>query len=663
MSWRRWGRYCALVAVWGAFTAMAHAVKWFPMGPYGGHARSFAMDPADSRHIYLGTATGWLYESHDGGDSWTRVSQVNKSDDLVLDHILIDPNNSKHLVVGAFKIDRPDGGLFISDDGGQTFYEQAQMRGQSVRSMARSASDPNTIVAGTLQGIYRSLDDGKHWSLISPAGSTEIHEVESLAIDPKNPNIIYAGTWHLPWKTTDGGLHWENIKQGIIDDSDVFSIIIDPNEPRIVYASACSGIYKSVDAAVEFKKIQGIPSTARRTRKLLQDPSNLQTVYAGTTEGLYKTIDGGATFARMTAPDVIVNDVYVDPNNSMHVLLATERGGVLSSDDGGVAFHPSNQGFSARQVSSYAADAQNPAHIYVGIVNDKQTGGVFESLDGGITWDQHSDGLNGRDVFSLNTTPAGTLLAGTAHGIFRLSDMGWVPSGDVGSVAEKPVVVAARTPRGHAGHSAAVSAPRVHATGATLDTLVYTMVNANNEVLAGTALGLYKASDDGHTWSPVTTLEMPETQFVAVHDSTIMVAGLRRIALSVDGGRKWDPVSLPPDITQVSAIAVDELKNLWVGGREGVYYSTDYGLTWKTIHNLVLTEVNSIYADPAGHQVLVSSSNQWFAFGIHLPDYSVKAWEVGWKLRFLRPLGDHLIGATMFDGMVLQPRMVASKIK
>ena len=46
------------------------------------------------------------------------------------------------------------------------------------------------------------------------------------------PDIVYAGTWHLPWKTTDGGKTWHNIKQGVIDDSDVFSIIIDPDKPQ-----------------------------------------------------------------------------------------------------------------------------------------------------------------------------------------------------------------------------------------------------------------------------------------------------------------------------------------------------------------------------------------------------------------------------------------------
>ena len=106
-------------------------------------------------------------------------------------------------------------------------------------------------------GVYRSTDGGVHWKLISPEGSKELHEVESIAIDPVDPQIIYAGTWHLPWKTTDGGEHWKNIKQGIIDDSDVFSIIVDPKQPNVVYASACSGIYKSEDRGREVSEDPG----------------------------------------------------------------------------------------------------------------------------------------------------------------------------------------------------------------------------------------------------------------------------------------------------------------------------------------------------------------------------------------------------------------------
>src|SRR6202012_895912 len=160
-----------------------------------------------------------------------------------------------------------------------------------------------------------------------------------------------------------------------------------------------SGIYKSVNAAADFTKIQGIPSTARRTRKLAQDPKHLNNVYAGTTEGLYRTLDEGEHWKLLTSPDLIVNDIYIDPDNPDHVLLATDRGGVLASENAGGSFHASNSGFSARQILAYASDPHVPSHLYVGVVSDKETGGVFASTDGGVRWQQLSAGLSGRAVF------------------------------------------------------------------------------------------------------------------------------------------------------------------------------------------------------------------------------------------------------------------------
>src|SRR5579875_557069 len=491
--------------------APAHAATtWFALGPYGGDARSFAVDPHDSRHIFLGTETGWVYQSHDGGSSWERVSKVDGANDLVIQHIVLDPASGSHMILGAYTLNHTGGGIFISDDGGKHWQKQGEMSGQSVRSLARSASDPNLLVAGTLEGVFRSKDNASHWERISPSGSTEIHEIESVAIDPKDPNVIYAGTWHLPWKTTDGGAHWQNIKQGIIDDSDVFSIVIDPTQPNIVYASACSGIYKSTDAGGQFKggvsinKGQGIPTSARRTRKLKLDPTQPNTIYAGTTEGLFKSTDAGATWVRVTRDDVIVNDVYVDPNQPQHVLLATDRGGVLRSEDGGLTFVASNTGFTLRQVVAYAADPQNPAKVYVGVVNDKETGGVFASDDGGVRWQQMSEGLGGRDVFSLTVTPDGTLLAGTSHGIFRNANGMWTASTAAASPrssSEKKTVPAHQTKNGakaaasakHEVHerTTSTSARKPTASASSLATAaVYALTSGSAGVYAGTSAGL-----------------------------------------------------------------------------------------------------------------------------------------------------------------------------
>jgi photosystem II stability/assembly factor-like uncharacterized protein len=653
-------RLVCVLALVGCISLKGWAVTWFPFGPNGGDARAFAADPSEHGHLYLGTVNGWLYESHDGGESWKRLARMENRTDLALDNIVVDPADVKHLLVGAWIIGQTGGGLFESHDAGHTWTSDADMKGQSIRALAVAPSDSRILVAGTLQGIFRSTDSGAHWTQISPEGSKEIHEVESIAIDPVNPQVIYAGTWHLPWKTTDGGAHWDNMKQGIIDDSDVFSIIVDPKQPQVVYASACSGIYKSEDAGGKFKKVQGIPSTARRTRVLMQDPERRMTVYAGTTEGLFRTDDAGTNWMRTTGADVIINDVYVDPANTKQVLLATDRGGVLASFDAGTTFEASNKGFSTRLVTALVQDMTHPSDLYLGVVNNKEWGGAFISHDGGLSWSQREQGLAGRDVFSLAESINGTVVAGTENGVFwyNQNDQVWKRTGAIGAA-----VVERRPVRGKsaAGRAPAKSPMK---TGRQIEGIVTALTLVGNELFATTSEGVFSTENPTSVWTPVSGLgaNAEGWRYVASARSVVMLANLGEITVSVDGGRRWQGVSLPSGLTQVGAIAVDDEGELWVGGRQGVFVSSDNGTTWTTLKNLYASDVNSLYFDAKGQRMLVTANaSTTMAFVVHLPTKTVSYWDTGWHLRFMRPVGDYMVGATLYDGVVLQPRMVQSK--
>jgi ligand-binding sensor domain-containing protein len=112
---------------------------------------------------------------------------------------------------------------------------------------------------------------------------------------------------------------------------------------------------------------------------------------------------------------------------------------------------------------------------------------------------------------------------------------------------------------------------------------------------------------------------------------------------------------------QVAAVAVDDAGGLWVGGREGVMVSQDKGTTWHSLKNLPIGDVNSLFYDEPSQRMLITANNKnQIAFAVHLPDYGVQYWNTGWHLRLVRPMGDHLVGATLFDGIVVQPRMVDS---
>jgi hypothetical protein len=343
---------------------------------------------------------------------------------------------------------------------------------------------------------------------------------------------------------------------------------------------------------------------------------------------------------------------------------------VLASNDGGFSFLPSNNGFSARQITSYVGDAAQPATIYVGVVNDKAWGGVFVSDNGGLSWSQKSAGLNGQDVFSLAQASDGTVVAGTGHGIYRLQGELWSRVNNVAlgeREAEPPAAAKVEkkvsAPARHAGKARSVAArkPADPAPAHVFDANVNAIARVGDTLYAATSDGLLRSVTAGESWKLMAGPGKDDWNFVASAKSWVLAATLRSAMLSSDGGQRWVPVQLPETLTQLAAIAVDDSGGMWLGGREGIFISQDRGATWHGLENLSIREVNSLFYDePSQRMFITANSQNTIAFAVHLPDRAVHYWNTGWNLRLVRPVGDHLVGATLFDGIVVQPRMVDS---
>lgn len=621
------------------------AQQWRPVGPDGGDVRSFASDPRDPDRIFLGTSAGRLYLSVDGGATWSRFAHLGTSSSMVLDNIVIDPDNPKIMYVAAWSVDSSTtGDMFRTRNGGRTWDTVTDLHDKSIRALSIAPSNSRVLVAGALDGVFRSRDGGDTWERISPEHHAEIKNVESIAIDPVNPDVIYAGTWHLPWKTEDGGKTWNNIKKGVIEDSDVFSIIIDPEHPAVVFASACSGIYKSENAGEQFRKIQGIPFSARRTRVLQMDFTDHSIIYAGTTEGLWKTTDSGATWKRMTGPGVVVNDVLVDPRNSSRVLLATDRGGVLASNDGAVTFTASNRGFSHRQVASVIADRGDGNVIYAGLLNDKEFGGVFVSHDAGLNWQQLSDGLDGRDIFVLRQADGGAVIAGTNRGLFRLAPGAghWTPINTIEAVRTRPV--------GAPGSKLTMTARALTQFSGRINGLFL----GGQKWYATTSSGLISSSDHGRLWHEENTVPARDLIGVSARDETVVVAGRHSLYVSGDDGKTWQAPRLSDSISIVNGVTLDRDGSIWIAAREGAFRSTDHGLSWDYAAALPLSDVTAIEYDAEGHRLLATGAASTSVF--ESPDG--RTWrrtDSGWHLRDLHPVNGKLMGASAFDGVVVEP--------
>ena len=646
-------RKSLILLVVGLFCATTlWAAQWTVLGPDGGDVRSLAYDPHNPDHLFLGTSTGTMFSSPDGGHNWSRFAHLGGGDDYVLDHIAIDPQNTNKMYVAAWSVENQQAGdIFKSRDGGKTWEPLPGMHGKSVRAMAIAASDSSVLVAGALDGVYRSNDEGKSWTRISSSNSSEIKNIESIAVDPKNPNTVYAGTWHLAWKTTDGGNSWQHINKGMIDDSDVFSVIVDSTNPSVVFASACSGIYKSTSAGEQFSKIQGIPFSARRTRVLKMDPSNPNIVYAGTTEGLWKTMDQGKTWKRVSNPEVVVNDVMVDPRNSSRVLLATDRSGVLASDNGGETFSASNHGYTHRYVSSLLADNHDANTIYVGVVNDKEQGGVFISHDGGQHWLQKSAGLGGRDVFTLEQASSGALVAGTNRGMFMMERNGseWRPINSI--VNEK---VSYRTVK---KGTKKVQVASKTATRSVLEAKVSDVEITSKRWYAATSAGLFTSTNDGKSWTggPV----MGKNDFVAVNSNGEFIAAATHtnVIFSNDNGGAWQQAALPTWLSSIRNLTVTSEGTILVASREGAFRSADSGATWEHMMNgLPDKNVSSISYDRTGKRLLATSTATGVIFA---STDGGRSWsrgpDSGYPLRRVSVVQGHFMAATPFDGVIMEP--------
>ena len=663
------------------FNLFSFASSWQLIGPEGGNVRSLAYDPSDPSRILLGTSSGQIFISQDGGSSWMPFVHLGPGDDYVFDHIVFDPTNPATIYAAAWGLfDDNDGGVFRSDDGGRTWRELMGAHGKSIRALAMAPSDHNTLVIGALDGVFRSSDGGATWVRITPENHMAIENHSSLrnfvsvAIDPQNPDVIYAGTRHLPWKTTDGGANWHNLKEGILDDSDVFSIIVDPKVPSRVYASACSGIYKSDNGAELFHRVQGLPHSAIRTRVLRQDPQRPSIVYAGTTGGLWKTADGGTKWSLVTSPDVIVNDVLIDPRDPNRVLIATDLRGVLVSNDGFAHYTSSNQGFSHRVVRAVIVDDKDPNRLYAGVANDKEQGGLFLSDDSGKSWRQSSRGLAGRDVLSLQQAENGTLFAGTNHGIFQLpsASASWLPAKMIwGTVPEwqtKPAdaetspVLAEPKPSKAAATKRKTAVPKTKVPVEPVIPLasaprVRSLQMGEKAWFAATDDGLFISLDQGQKWYGQTVEDEREFSVVNSYENgTVTLAGPKGAYLSRDGGKTWTTVALPKYVSGVYNLTLTPGSTLWLGTRQGAVRSTDGGQSWQyMLGGLPKNDVLAVEYDAGGQRLLATALHSRAVFESKDGGQSWQSTpDAGVSIRAAVNYKGHLLAISFYNGLLLE---------
>lgn len=612
----RYSQWLIVLGIGLLACASSRAQNWKPIGPAGGNVISLAADPRDLDRLYLGTQDGHIFGSRDKGAHWQLLGRVGSGQDDVVTAIIVDPRDSQHIFATSWALNNDGGGVYRSTDSGHS-WKLIGLGRETVRALAQAPSNPHIFVAGAVSGVYRTVDSGKNWEKISPSNHQDLKNFDSIAIDPRDPQIIYAGTYHLPWKTTNGGRDWFPISKGMIDDSDVMSLVINPSNPESVFGTACSGIYHSTNGAANWTKYKGIPFVFRRTQLIRQDLKSPSTLYAGTTSGLWKTTDDGATWNRVTPLDWVVNALVIDPRDSNHLIMGTERFGVQTSDDGGKTFRASNDGFNHEHILDVAVDGSHPERALVVLTHDVQP--FLVTRDGGSTWTTLGPGLKRIDLRRAYAAPNGWWAALNSGGLMRYDETvgRWVAAGKLGASA--PAV-----------QSKIVRGKRVQAKGAlpargarSLQIVVNDLTFGGQKWVAATNAGLYASRDRGATWSIASSdrqVREAMESVLASEDGSIWAISKNTILYSSDGGSSWNSRALPFSGTGNLRLHRTDDSTLIVTTNLGLYLSRDAGQTWQ---RSALSELQTQDVAGTGDAMLLSLQRR----GLFISHDHAKSWK------------------------------------
>jgi len=207
-------------------TALSKA-NWVHRGPYnvGGRTRAFAMDVLNENTLFAGGASGGMFRSTDGGQSWAMTT---------------DPNQLHN--VTCVSQDKRVG------KENTWYFGSGELRGSS-------ASGGGAYYQGN--GIYKSIDGGSSWDSLSVTATNTPQNFDSdfdfiwnLECDKSNDSldVVYAATYGSIYRSEDGGNSW--IRQ--LGGGQAYYTNIEITTNGVVYAILSSdgtdrGIWRSVD--------------------------------------------------------------------------------------------------------------------------------------------------------------------------------------------------------------------------------------------------------------------------------------------------------------------------------------------------------------------------------------------------------------------------------
>jgi photosystem II stability/assembly factor-like uncharacterized protein len=346
-------------------SAVLGTFKWRSIGPErGGRSLTVTGVKGQPNVGYFGATGGGLWKTTDKGVTWTAVTdgQITSSS---VGAVAVSETNPDIVFIGTGESCirgniQPGDGMYKSTDAGKTWTFTGFRDGQNISKIRIHPTNPDVVFAAVFghygapndeRGIYKTTDGGKTWRRVLFRDNKTAGV--DLWIDRNHPDVIYAALWEAfrmeytmssggpgsgLFKSTDGGEHWTEITRnpglpeaGLIGKIGVTVSGADSNRVYAIVENDNGGVFRSDDAGATWKLV----NTGRNLRQrafyythITADPHNKDLVYA-LNVGAFKSTDGGQTFTNFAGGDS--HDLWVDPDDSNHVMHASDSGGALAA--------------------------------------------------------------------------------------------------------------------------------------------------------------------------------------------------------------------------------------------------------------------------------------------------------------------------------------------
>ncbi len=411
-------------------------VKPRAIGPAGmsGRVTAIAVSLKNPDIIYVGSASGGLWRSVDGGVKWQPL--FDKQPVQSIGAVALDPNNPDVIWVGTGEgnprnSQNSGAGIFKSIDGGRNWQRMGLVKTRTIHRILINPQNSNIVHAASLgsawgpnkeRGVFKTVNGGKSWRKVLFVNDST--GCADLVMDPRNPDKLIAAMWQYqrwPWffnsggkgsglyVSYDGGESWQKRteKDGLpAGELGRMGLAIAPSNPKRVYAlieAKKTALYRSDDGGFKWKKIsdKNIGNRPFYYADIFVDPQNDNRLY-----NLYSIVtvseDGGKTFETLIPWNKVHPDHHAwwaHPDDPTFLIDGNDGGLAISRDRGKTWRFVEN--LPLAQFYHISVDDDRPYHIYGGMQdNGSWIGPAYVWRNSGIRnlfWQELSFG-DGFDV-------------------------------------------------------------------------------------------------------------------------------------------------------------------------------------------------------------------------------------------------------------------------